>query len=122
MNPTELIAQRRQTRGYIEADPSSIVLTRNERVKTETGGWRDQETLLPAQTFKFLPASLAQQYTTPAVGGRATVSQDQLLGVWNADIKAGDTFTHEGEDYEVQEISRLSYRIIALLVSRSPRG
>lgn len=122
MNPGELIAQRRQTRAYIRSDTTSIVLSRSSRTKTGTGGFRDTKDDLPPQNFKLLWASLGQQFVTPVTGGQAKVLQDQLMAVWDADIKVGDTFTYDDEQYEVAEISKTEYRIIATLTSRSARG
>lgn len=122
MNPAELVSQKRQTAGYIKADPTPIILVRNERVRTASGGWADSETTLASQTFKFLPASLAQQYTTPAVGGRAIVASDQLMGRWDADVEVGDTFSLDDENFEVGEVSKLDYRVMAVLIRRSAHG
>lgn len=122
LSKAELVSQRRQTLGMIRADPTSIILTRHVKVPTSSGGFTHTDAALAAQVFKFVKAGMPQISHTPTVGGVEQQTQDQLLGRWDADIKAGDTFEIDDDQYEIGEVSDLEYRKVAVVILRENRG
>lgn len=89
----ELDAQRRITKSFIEADPTTIVLT-PQVVTITAGGGRKQELGTPRQeqTFKLIPMTFDQRPTVTA-GGVERIIDYTLLGEWDSEGEVGDTFT-----------------------------
>ena len=122
LNKTELLMQRRQTQGMINADFEWVVLTRTTRVKTPAGGWVVTGTeVLPSQKMQWVTAGLPQTSQSLGEGGQTVNTVDQLIAVWNADLEVKDTFTHEDQVYEVYEISVTEYRKVANVRLRGNR-
>lgn len=106
MNPTELIFRRRNVKAFIEADPVDVSFVRVSRVRTPAGGWTEA-TLppLPPQRARIVPAKRrygGQQVNTEA--GQVDLYPYQLLGFHDMDIAEDDTFSVNGQDYQVKTI------------------
>ena len=114
---TRSVRNRRElTQRAISLNPITIELTRRTR-EPYGGGWREQEQILPPQTFRLfkpLPSG-------GCVGGKCN-DQASLLAPHDADIRKGDTFTldvdHTGR-FMVEQVQpvRLLGEVVSLQVS-----
>lgn len=105
-NPTETRMRRRLVKAFIRAEPAEIVLVRSSMNKTPAGGLKKGVGVSrPAQTCRLVP--FKNRYTaltrdTP--DGNIINLAYLLIAEWNADIKAGDIFKHDGAWYDVKSI------------------
>ncbi len=101
----ELQIQRQLTLEYINTWPTDITLTPNARVRTADGGWKTQaQTPREPITVRLLEANAAQstmRTPTPTQGGVARIVDVEILAPYDAAIEIGDTFDHDGAEYEV---------------------
>lgn len=97
---SELDAQRRTTKAFINADPTTIVLTPQVTTITDGGG-RKMEPGDPRaeQVFKLIPMTYDQRPTVTA-GGVERIIDYTLLGEWDAEGEVWDTFTLEEDATE----------------------
>lgn len=90
---SELEQQRRITLGFINRDPTVIVLTPYTETVT-AGGGRELVAGTPRaeQTFKVIPMTFDQRPTVTA-GGVERIIDYTLLGAWDAEGAVWDRFT-----------------------------
>lgn len=123
MDDLELRIHRENTKAYIDYKPTSIVLVpKTERVRTASGGWRDEDaTPRQAQTFRIIeqgarsvPAEIRTQ------DGKVRVVDFMLLGEHDAQVAVDDHWTGEdGRIWEVGDIMRPNgYEVRALVAER----
>lgn len=121
MNQTELMMQRRQTRAFIEADASNIVLKRVTQSKTANGGFIETTIDRLPQRMRIIRAGLPQTQVTTRAEGTLINTHDQLVAMHDAEMGVGEWFEAEGR-WEILEISSTEYRKVANLKLRSARG
>lgn len=111
---TELETKREATNYFIQDNPITIPLTRNDRVRTPTGGYKDEERTLVGQDFRIVgSAGLNQPEAQTNVGTVANYGI-QIVGYWDADVEDGDEFTINGGRYKVTFVyPDRAYRTIA---------
>lgn len=106
-NPVELKIRRRQIAQFIREDPTSIRLVRREKIELN-GGWKwGPEVTLPEQITRIVPAK--RRYgdaTTNTEAGQVVNWPYILLGRYDMDIQEGDTFTYQGERFQVKSIEQ----------------
>jgi hypothetical protein len=97
----EIQVQRRNTAAFVMADPLTLVLTPHTRTSTAAGGFRlDEGEPREPQTFRLIPA----EDTAPEVSnsnGRMSEPTYTIMGLWNADMDQWDTFSLNGNVYEI---------------------
>lgn len=100
---SELDVQRETTRNFINAFPTPIALTRHTRSASGTGGFETTATQqLAEQDFALLGS---QSQTAPQARteqGEITQLRIFMLGLHDADIQEGDTFTLTSGSYRVE--------------------
>jgi len=122
MNLTELKMQKTQTRGFINADASQVVLTRTTKTKSPSGGYTTSETALGPQKLRIIFAGLPQTTVNARPEAVLVNTKDQLVGEANANMRVGDWFTSGGQKWSITEISSTAYRKVANLVLTDARA
>lgn len=90
---SELEAQRRQTKAFIDADPTVIALVPQSETITPGGGRKlEQDQPRADQTFKLIPMTFDQRPTVTA-GGVERIIDYTLLAEWDAEGAVWDLFT-----------------------------
>lgn len=94
MHPVELQIHRMNTKAFIEADPLEIILYRQQRVRTDSGGFKDTHVPVAAQRFRLVPVDrMADQITELKTSvGRVVKTPFHLLGEHDADMERWDMF------------------------------
>lgn len=92
----ELLIQRKNTLKFINADPVSLVLTRESRIDTGDGGYKKgPPTEIAVQTFRLIPQTdPISQIQTP--DGIQLITSFMLLGTHDCDMARWDEFTLNG--------------------------
>ena len=99
---------RRNTRAFIQADPAQISLIRPTKVSTAAGGHRPGTPItLAPQTFRLVPLSgnvwdRSKQKTDE---GNMPDTTFQLVGMPGVDVKKGDHFVWQNDDWEITHVS-----------------
>lgn len=117
----ETDAQRRQTKAFIDAEPTDIRLQRAELTPNGAGGTRiGAASPLPPQTVRLLiPTITSGQGERQLLDGEAVAIDYVLLGEWDADVKRGDWFYLNGVKYEIVSTRPTSdYEIKAEVTNR----
>lgn len=93
---------RRGTQAFIDDDPTTIVLIANAGKVKMPGGGYDRGTGVPraAQKFK-LVASYGNDGVTDSDGAQTHRWTYTLIGLWDAVIEIGDTWTDGNTTYQV---------------------
>lgn len=103
----ELAVRRRLVREFIRVDSAEVSFVRaSGRIKTPAGGYIDgpPDTLLP-QTTRLIPAK--RRYNSALVNSEAGDIEKwpySLIGAHDLNVQEGDTFTYNGQEYEVKTI------------------
>lgn len=97
----ELRIQRKNTAAFIAANPTSLVLFRQQKVRTKAGGYEMVTAPLPAQTVRIITQTEQSAYTQQT-DGQVRLADYVLLTAWDADIRKDDTWTAPGEDGKVR--------------------
>jgi len=103
MDTIELKVMRRQLDAFIQADPRTIVFTRQTKVDSGAGGWvQGPEVHTNPQQFRLVPFKrrLTQQEQNTQDGDVPLIPY-VLVGYWNSDVERDDLFTLSGIYYEV---------------------
>lgn len=101
MEIIELEMRRQSTTDFIVAEPFSIVLSRRPLIPDGAGGFkRGPAVALPGQVARLVQSN-NQLPLKSTVDGREVQPEFLLVGEWDADVLAGDTFTLDGTRYEV---------------------
>jgi len=99
----ELVMSRRQISAMIDADPIQISLTRKVRVTTPAGGWTwGAPITLAPQKCRLIPFSRRQtEFLLNTEAGFIPELPYILLGFHTMDIQRDDTFTWNGDKFQV---------------------
>lgn len=111
MNHTELIMRRRNVQAFIDADPISLVISRQaEPVKnTGTGGYTRSgvPNTLPSQRARIVLNK--RRYTTGIVNAEAgdiPHTEYLLIGKYTLNVQVDDEFMWMGEKYKITGIHK----------------
>lgn len=119
MRHAELVAGRRATKQWLEAEGHDIQLTRNKEARNERGGVDQWEVTLRPQSFAIIFAKtfppLAQRMTTMSFNA---VDYDRMLGLHDCDIETEDEFDYDGKHYTVRNVNRTEEQTIAQLIAK----
>lgn len=100
----DLPLNRKLTKQFIDQLPTSVVLTPNQRVRTPAGGYVLQpQTARPPQVMTLIEQGGTGGLPRPIVttDGVERVVEFELLGEHDAQMAVGDTFAHQGKDWEL---------------------
>lgn len=106
MNRTELIMARRQVDAEIKSDPVEVQMVRKTKESAPGGGWRwSSPTLGPTIEVLIMPAKrrMSEMQVNTELGNVIDYPFI-LLARHAADIRRDDTFTWEGDEFEVKQI------------------
>lgn len=103
---------RRMTKEYLEDAGIELILTRHERVKSDTGGYSTTSRVLDSQIFAIIgpQAGLRRAPEVPSNVGDVAAYNLTLLGYHDADVRDNDTFELDGGRYRVDFVFPDSYR------------
>ena len=113
LSPTERIMARRQIGALIDADPVDIILTRTPRVSDGAGGFlKGTPQELEPQTVTIIPFKRRMsEYQVNTELGDVIDYPYLVLGDHNLDIQRGDTFSWQGNIFEVHAIEVLEREV-----------
>lgn len=117
MNEQEV--QRRLTAAFIAADPDIIVFTPRTLERTSSGGqaWVIGTPREPL-AVKLTSVADVPQFLRSTDGQQSNVAY-VIIAEYGAPIADGDVFTHEGQEYVVQDVLPSNgYEVRALAESR----
>lgn len=106
MNRTELVMARRQVDAEIKSDPIVVNMVRRTKIDVPGGGWRwSPPTQGPDIECLIMPTKrrMSEMQVNTEMGDIVDYSFI-LLARHDADIKRDDTFTWEGDQFEVQQV------------------
>lgn len=105
---TERLIARRNTRAFIDADKVAVVLRRPTLVATPAGGHKSAGLVdLPPQTVRIVPLSgnvWDRSKVTTDEGNIIDVTM-QLVGMPDLDVKKGDIFDANNDEWLVTHVS-----------------
>lgn len=106
LNSTQRVMERRQIRALIQADKVELSFIRSDRVDDGAGSWRKGPPReLPPQECALIPFKRRMtEFLVNTELGNVPDLPYVLLGFHTLDVKRGDTFTFQGEQYEVQTV------------------
>ena len=107
LSRVELVVRRRLVRAFIEANSVSIQFTRRqERVRTEAGGWTTTlSDPRQSQVATIIPSKRRfDNGLVNAEAGQLPRSEYLLMGLYNLDVEVDDTFTWDGAQYKITGI------------------
>ena len=101
----ELMVLRRQTKVFIQTDPSVISLIPVLKTKNASAGWtRTDQPPRPPQTFKLITLN-ENAKPTVVQDGVERIVDFQLLGEWTAEMDIGDYWRDSEQlKYEIVEL------------------
>lgn len=106
MNPIELLMRRRNIRAFIQADSRMVSFKRRIKVDTPGGGWKWQD-LPPLAPQEIRIVDAKRRYGDVHVNTEAGEIDNWpyiLLGYYDMDIQEGDTFSVDGDAYQVKSV------------------
>ena len=113
MRQEEIIVQRRQTIAFIAVDPVQIRFYRDLKKRNNRGGM-DSAAGYPLYTnlqrMRFVRAKPRVESTT---AGQTKRCYDRLIARHDADVRAGDEFEYQGEQWKVLKVLDRTYEIVA---------
>lgn len=118
MRPAELEIQRQITAKFIELDSTPIAFVRTPKVSNGSGGYiKGAPTTLRAQQAK---VSWQQDtaVTRETEDGRDAAVAAVLVLPYDADVQRWDTFTMNGDRFEVVFVKDFGYEIKAEVIRR----
>lgn len=100
---TEIAANRRLTRRFIDADPYQVVLSRATLIPNGAGGLKKQAPMnLASQTVRLMPQAVQGRLDEKMLLDGQMVEIDfHLIGDTTLDIQRGDWFFKDGVKHEV---------------------
>lgn len=106
MNRIELLMRRRNVLAFIQADPISVIFTRQTKVKSNAGGYITTSVpLTQCQLGRIIPSKRRYAYTgVNTEAGQIPFWPYILEGLHDMDIQVADRFTWDGQEYEVKSI------------------
>lgn len=111
--------QRKQTKAYIAADPTTVILNRAETVPNGAGGFtHGAPSARSPQVCKFIaPSDTATE--RQMLDGQMVQVDWVLLFEYDADVKRGDWFFQDGIKYEVVTVRHTGrYEVKAEVTNR----
>lgn len=98
--------QRRQTKAFINAAPSTVILSRAGFTSNGAGGRiQGAPSPLPSQTVRLLiPSANYGQGERQLLDGQVVQVDYIMLCEWDADVERGDWFYKDGEKFEVVSV------------------
>jgi hypothetical protein len=96
---SNLAGRKRATTVLINCDPISVSLTRHTATEGSYGGATYASATVAVQTFRL--SHLPRPSVSMGANGQTISTSHVLYGQYNANIKAGDTFTSGGNTFEV---------------------
>lgn len=101
------IASRRQVDALIKADPIMVSFERRQKIDAGTGGWTwgPPQALAPQQVSLIPFKRRMSEYLVNTELGEVPDLPYELLGRYNLDIQEEDTFTYNGNKYQVKTIT-----------------
>ena len=106
MNTVELIFRRRNVRAFIKADLVKVAFVRKVKVPTSAGGWTWQiQPPLAPQEARIVDSK--RRYADVHVNTEAGEIDNWpyiLLGYHDMDVQENDTFTVNGNTYQVKSV------------------
>lgn len=106
MNRTELLMARRQVDAEIKSDPVNVQMVRRAKEDVPGGGWKwGSPTPGPILQVLIMPAKrrMSEMQVNTELGDVIDYPFI-LLARHTADIRRDDTFTWEGDEFEVQQV------------------
>ena len=103
----DLPLNRKLTKQFIDQLPVTLVLTPHSRVRTPAGGYKEEaQPPRAAQTFTLIESGGIGGLPRPEVtiDGVVRVVEFELLGEHDALMARGDTFTHQGKEWELVDL------------------
>lgn len=106
MNRVEVLMARRQVNALILADPVMITPARKTQIDTGDGGWKWGPSTPQGQVqVAIVPAKRRlSEFLVNTELGKVVDYPFILLGRHTADIQKDDTFTWQGDQYQVKSI------------------
>lgn len=93
-NFVDLQVSRRNTRIFVDYDASDVVLTRNKRVRTPSGGYTTQADGQRApQRFRLITLATGLAPNDQVLEGETVYLTESLIGYPDLQVERGDTFT-----------------------------
>lgn len=95
---------RKQTKQFIAENATSVILMRTTMIDDGAGGEvpaSADPTPLDPQDMRIVIKAPNQQVEVRTVGGEVVRPEYSILAEYDADLKAGDSFTHDGTRIEV---------------------
>lgn len=103
--PLELSVLRKQTKQFIDNNPSQVVFQRGTRVSNGKGGYTTTYADVAEQTVRIIMASAGNAHVASRnIDGEEIQPAFVVLGLWDADISNNDKFTYQGRDYSVMYV------------------
>lgn len=103
-SPVQIRTNRRLTKRFIDQSPVTLFLIPRVKEKKPAGGyvWVEQAPR-PPQVMTIIEQTGLSGQPRPQVtiDGVDRELEFELLAEWDASIQQGDTFTHQGRDWEV---------------------
>lgn len=97
----DLEVQRMLTRAFIDTMPVALTLVPHERVKTQSGGYREEtRPARPVQVMRLIEPTMPSDPLRAADGVQREVSFI-LLGTHDAEMEVGDRFSFDGDEWEL---------------------
>jgi hypothetical protein len=101
---------RRQTAGYIAANPTSVELMRAVTAPDGAGGKRtSRPTARPAQTVRIIQAAENQETVRTDAEGNNVRPDLNMMMEWDGDVAKADQFTWHGYLCEVVYVQDMNY-------------
>lgn len=98
--PDDLSILRKQTKDFIAANPSDIVVQRIDTVADGSGGVKKTLAPLPAQTLRLIKRNTSTAVFRRTIDGQEVQPDFVVLGEYDADMRTGDWFFMDGIKYE----------------------
>lgn len=101
---------RKQTKRFIDENPSVITFERNARITDGMGGWLPGDPIpVEPQTVRVVEQVSAQAVERRTSAGEMTSPEFKVVAEWDADIQMNDTMLWNGLTLEVVWIILMPY-------------
>lgn len=101
----------RQTKQFIDQNPTNVVFSRMTKVADGAGGSTTAPTALAPQTVRLVRPQMSESVERRTVGGEVVLPTLVVIAMPTADINRGDTFQYLGLDMEVVWITDMGYEL-----------
>lgn len=104
---------KKQTRRFINDNPTDIVLMRRVEVEDGAGGFTHTDKPLDPQRMRVVETAGPGGVTSRNVAGSVDRPQRSIIAELDADIQETDKFTYQGMPCVIGYVQMLPYEIIA---------